>query len=106
VGRSTMRAWPGGAGRGRPALESRIETTSAARNRPKATARSNAAMTGAVPWIASSPASWFRSRARPVMRWAAAPLMNASAAGPRAQNACSAGFLGRTARAGAGLGPP
>ena len=38
---------------------------------------------------------------------AAAALMNATAAGPSAQNAISAGVLGRTARAGvAGRGPP
>ena len=37
---------------------------------------------------------------------AAAALMNASAAGPRAQNAISAVVLGRTARAGAGRAPP
>ena len=44
--------------------------------------------------------------ARVVTPRAAAPLMNASATGPRAQNACSAGVLGRTARAGSGRGPP
>ena len=31
-----------------------METTSAARNRPKATARSRAAITGSLPWMASS----------------------------------------------------
>ena len=37
---------------------------------------------------------------------AAAPVMNASATGPNAQNAFSAAVLGRTARRGAGRGPP
>ena len=70
-----------------------METTSAARNRPKATARSSAAITGARPWMASSVESSSRSRARPVIPRAAAPLMKASATGPRAQKVFSASVL-------------
>ena len=51
-------------------------------------------------------ASSSRSPASEVMPRAAAPLMKASAAGPRAQKAFSAAVLGRTARVGMGRGPP
>jgi hypothetical protein len=41
-----------------------------------------------------------------VLPAAAAPVMNASATGPSEQNAFSAAVFGRTARRGAGRGPP
>ena len=47
-----------------------------------------------------------RSLASRVLPEAAAPVMNASATGPSAQNAFSAAVFGRTARRGAGRGPP
>ena len=51
-------------------------------------------------WAASMAHSSARSAANEVTPLAAAPLMNSSATGPRAQKACSASVLGRTARAG------
>ena len=85
--------------------ERRMDITSAARKRLKATARSRAAITGSRPWMASSWHRSSRSRASPVIPWAAAPLMKATAAGPREQKAFSAALLGRTARWGRGRGP-
>ena len=58
-----------------------------------------------MPWAASIWASSSRSPLSEVIPWAAAPLMKDSAAGPRAQNAFSAGVLGRTARVGMRPGP-
>ena len=101
-----MSASPGAVGLGTPVPAARIDRTSAARNRPKATARSRAATTAAGPWAAWSPARSSRSPpASAVMPDAAAALMNSSAAVPSAQNAFSAGVLGRAARCGCGPGP-
>ena len=83
-----------------------METTSADRNRPKATARSSATITGSRPWMASKVESSSRSRASPVIPRAAAPLMKASATGPSEQKVFSASDFGRTERWGEGRGPP
>ncbi len=101
-----MSASPGPLGRGTPVPAARIERTSPARNRPNSTARPMAATSASLPWAASRSHSSTRSPARVVTPRAAAPLMNASATGPRAQNATSAGVLALTARVGSGLGPP
>ena len=83
-----------------------MERTSAARHRPNATARSSAAANASSPWAARSVFSSASSGPSRVCPAAAAPVMNASAVGPSAQNAFSAAVLGRTARRGAGRGPP
>ena len=83
-----------------------MDRTSAARHRLNATARSSAARNWASPWAARrvfSSASSVPSRVLPA---AAAPVMNASATGPSAQNSFSAAVFGRTARRGVGRGPP
>jgi hypothetical protein len=55
-------------------------------------------------WLAERITSSGPSRVCPA---AAAPVMNASATGPRAQNSFSAAVFGRTARRGtSGRGPP
>ena len=83
-----------------------MDRTSPARQRRKATARSSAAVSAWSPWAARSAASSSRSEASLVFPEAAEPAMNCSATGPSAANAFSAGVFGRTARRGAGLGPP
>ena len=59
-----------------------------------------------MPCAAASVLSSANSGPSRVLPAAAAPVMNASAMGPSAQNAFSAAVLGRTARCGAGRGPP
>jgi hypothetical protein len=83
-----------------------MERMSAARHRPNATARPNAAPNASSPWAARSVFSSASSDPRRVLSAAAAPVMNASATGPSVQNAFSATVFGRTARCGAGRGPP
>jgi hypothetical protein len=63
-------------------------------------------VTAASPWAAVRAFRSASSGPRRVWPAAAAPAMNASAAGPSAQNCCSATVLGRIARTGvAGRGP-
>ena len=83
-----------------------MERTSAARHRPNATARLSAAPNTCSPWAARRVFSSASSGPSRVCPAAAAPVMNASATGPSAQNAFSAAVFGRTARRGAGRGPP
>ena len=83
-----------------------MERTSAARQRPNATARARASRKACSPCAAARVFSSASSAPSRVLPAAAAPVMNASAIGPSAQNAFSATVFGRTARRGAGRGPP
>ena len=107
AGRSMTSASPAGRGVGTPVPAARIERTSAARHRPNAVALSSAATIAARPWAAVSVFSSASSGPRRVCPAAAAPAMNASAAGPSAQNSFSAALRGRIARTGVvGRAPP
>ena len=83
-----------------------MDRTSAARHRPNATARSSAAPNASSPCAARSVFSSASSGPSRVFPAAAAPVLNASATGPSEQNSFYASVLGRTARRGAGRGPP
>ena len=89
-----------------PGPAARMERTSAARHRPNATARLSAARNAGSPWAARRVFSSASSGPSRVFPAAAAPVINAPATGPSAQNVFSAAVFGRTARCGAGRGPP
>jgi hypothetical protein len=93
-----------GRGTGSPDQYPRL-TTSAARKRLKATARSRAAITRSRPWMASRSHGSSRSRASPSSREQRAPLMKASVVGPREHRAFSAALLGPHRPRGWGRGP-
>jgi hypothetical protein len=83
-----------------------MDRTSPARQRPNATARASASKNVSRPWAAARVLSSANSGPSRVFPAAAAPVMNASAVSPCAQNVFSAMVFGRTARRGAGRGPP